>query len=671
MSASQWLPLEQRRSSSPESTYQPTSRAANPKSEARKLVVKLRGALNTLGRVIIYKYDDLQPGKIRLLQVLPGKGKETIRCRVITVYLNNPPKFNTLSYVWNVSSEDDKQSAEFTERIYLNDRYYLIAPNLLSALRFYREHYTEPLWVDFLCINQCDTQEQGKQVLHMRQIYGSAIMVLVWLGDEADDSELAIEFLERIYKEPNTAAFIVQTILSGTCLREWRALDHFWNRKWWMRLWVMQEQAASKTIEVACGSRKVAWEAIYRFTDALTTAISSGKMEACMHIIKKEGIKLNTKVLHHVITLRRLRNGTAHGKRLTILSVLDCTRRALASRGSDKIYGILGFVKDASILVPQPNYECEPQQVYKLLVLSYIDHYKNLDILAQANVHKRLDKLPSWTPDWSDDKRISRLNRTYAPTCFFHAAGDTAASISPSPNDSILTCEGFCIDILDGMCHSLAQGSSSLEQVEPLNATSVYCNDDATFSAIWRSLVSDVRYYPNSSFERAPEAMGGLFVKKCQNWENVFMNRDHESYQPDKETHPDISIFEVWYQQNRLWKVGGRSVQQWAFECFEAAQSVDDDVVLNASFERTMKKKILGRRLITTNKGYIGLAPMASKRRDIICVLFGCSTPVVLRPLEEGGYRFMGECYVHGIMEGEAMTMLGKGECVKNSFELH
>jgi len=36
-------------------------------------------------------------------------------------------------------------------------------------------------------------------------------------------------------------------------------------------------------------------------------------------------------------------------------------------------------------------------------------------------------------------------------------------------------------------------------------------------------------------------------------------------------------------------------------------------------------------------------------------VLEGGSVPFVLRGLDEGGYKFIGESYVHGIMEGEAL----------------
>ena len=53
-----------------------------------------------------------------------------------------------------------------------------------------------------------------------------------------------------------------------------------------------------------------------------------------------------------------------------------------------------------------------------------------------------------------------------------------------------------------------------------------------------------------------------------------------------------------------------------------------------------------------------GLGPDDSKVGDLVCVLFGCSVPVVLRRTAPDDYEFIGECYVHGIMDGEAVQGL-------------
>ena len=68
------------------------------------------------------------------------------------------------------------------------------------------------------------------------------------------------------------------------------------------------------------------------------------------------------------------------------------------------------------------------------------------------------------------------------------------------------------------------------------------------------------------------------------------------------------------------------------------------------------------RRLIITQHEALGLAPEESKKRDLICILYGCSVPVALRRMVDPAsnkeyYIFIGECYVHGIMDGEAFEL--------------
>ena len=59
-----------------------------------------------------------------------------------------------------------------------------------------------------------------------------------------------------------------------------------------------------------------------------------------------------------------------------------------------------------------------------------------------------------------------------------------------------------------------------------------------------------------------------------------------------------------------------------------------------------------------STKKLVGLGPPEAQERDIIAILYGCSVPVILRPeYLDGkcvGYRFVGEAFVYGHMDGEA-----------------
>jgi hypothetical protein len=57
-----------------------------------------------------------------------------------------------------------------------------------------------------------------------------------------------------------------------------------------------------------------------------------------------------------------------------------------------------------------------------------------------------------------------------------------------------------------------------------------------------------------------------------------------------------------------------------------------------------------------------GLAPESARNEDLVCILLGCSVPVILRRMSEDKYSLIGEAYVHGKMQGEAMSDRSKLE---------
>lgn len=79
-----------------------------------------------------------------------------------------------------------------------------------------------------------------------------------------------------------------------------------------------------------------------------------------------------------------------------------------------------------------------------------------------------------------------------------------------------------------------------------------------------------------------------------------------------------------------------------------------------------VQQVVWNRRIIRTRgqtgREFIGITPQKSQIYDIICIFFGCSVPVVLRPIPTTGeFTFIGECYVHGVMDGEAVDPMPSG----------
>jgi len=51
----------------------------------------------------------------------------------------------------------------------------------------------------------------------------------------------------------------------------------------------------------------------------------------------------------------------------------------------------------------------------------------------------------------------------------------------------------------------------------------------------------------------------------------------------------------------------------------------------------------------------LGKGPALTRVEDQVWLLHGARAPYVLRPLGDGEYEVVGEAYVHGIMQGEAL----------------
>ncbi|RBA14252.1 hypothetical protein FPRO05_03044 [Fusarium proliferatum] len=76
---------------------------------------------------------------------------------------------------------------------------------------------------------------------------------------------------------------------------------------------------------------------------------------------------------------------------------------------------------------------------------------------------------------------------------------------------------------------------------------------------------------------------------------------------------------------------------------------------IHNSFKDTLP---VDRRFFITELGYVGTGPMSMKPGDHICVLYGGCTPFVVRPVDGVGdedYLFLGESFVNGLMNGEAL----------------
>lgn len=90
----------------------------------------------------------------------------------------------------------------------------------------------------------------------------------------------------------------------------------------------------------------------------------------------------------------------------------------------------------------------------------------------------------------------------------------------------------------------------------------------------------------------------------------------------------------------------------------------------DADWVRSVNGATSNRVFACTKNGYYVLGPKVLAEGDVVCVLWGGKMCFCLRPLAEGRWLLVGECYVHGLMNGEAIDMLNRGDIKEQEFML-
>lgn len=264
--------------------------------------------------------------------------------------------------------------------------------------------------------------------------------------------------------------------------------------------------------------------------------------------------------------------------------------------------------------------------------------------------------LPSWVPDWRWSEGIILAE----PICPHYAHGSSTANIEIVGEDSnspVLRVRGLEID-------TVARCSAPLLARDFYGQKSPDSQLPLTVERLWREICEKQR------FNLADRYLDGqiAFFAFMQTLSNGCVQA------AGHQCRPYDSIPE------RTWL---RKAAQHVVSALGAtADVVADDVRAVAVAEgleresdhdkwsRWAVSASEGRSFARTERGYYVLGPGALEAGDVVCVLFGGKVPFCLRPTSGGRYLLVGECYVHGLMTGEAMGMLGSGELCEKTFEV-
>lgn len=528
----------------------------------------------------------------------------------------------------------------------------------------------------------------------MKQIYSKSKRTIAWVGEESVELAEGIAFLTHLSKVHSE----IETYSNRKHTREvpqhlwlpekWKALELFFDLDWWKRIWTLQEYVSCKAIDLYCGSHHVD-------EDTLATALSSiWHCEPASELIRPD-------LWAAAWTRDRLRiwyQVKGYSENMNLIALMAYTGACELTDPRDRIYGLLGLAKDRDrAIVGRPAYADDVRDIYLRLITSFINEYKSLDIICFAQIFRPAEdkededmsdegpenRWPSWVPDWriravpfvvplmvsqTSGRHIGNFRppvygyfREVQEAKSYHADGGMSSLKIIDTHSTDLKCQGFSIDIIDGLGSVLSSPDHSATQhATPFiqSTSDVNTLDEAFEPEDSSDFMTDIAR--TLTLDRLDRYFSAL--APGEKFRDEFLNLINVAQHVDREDLParGRSVC-AWYDANKDLLLRGRTLDQHCRHWTPTRDISLEDIrthpwafasrLVDTTSPITMQKKLL-----VTAGGLIGMAPPQARKDDLVCVLLGCSVPVVLREVrlgQQSTYRFIGECYLHGFMNGE------------------
>ncbi|KXH47991.1 hypothetical protein CNYM01_02579 [Colletotrichum nymphaeae SA-01] len=588
----------------------------------------------------VYDYRPLGSDEFRLIRVLPTR-TSTIKLEILHGLIRSPPDYVAISYTWGDPGE--------TKRLELDGIEILVSSSLHGALRALRQQKDAVIvWVDALSIDQQNSVEKTQQIQLMTRIYSSAKSVAVWLGPEADESDIAMRFLKEVARKPDARDF-TPLISSGTRKAEVRAVISLFEREYWNRLWVVQEVFNARRITVYCGSSVLPWET---YTDAASVFRSNRKVlnnylsgtgqgKAYTGVSRNHFTYAAILANHGPSSLPKSRSltGFIFGES-SLLEVMRACRNKGATDPRDKVFGTLGLLSESLRNDIRVDYGMTVKSIYTNIVNLIASTTGQLDVICDSihyPLHANNASLPSWVPDWSHNpgtKAIGAMNLTSK----FTASLSQKAKIML--NGNLLEISGVEIDSIE--VHGIAVG--------PLGMLADYLMAFVHWRALFlgkykgEKLDNQYHFFRALCLNQIPAE-----VKSPEQWVTAC---NHVFASLLRERLPELPLDqELEKYVNSTTTIGPQDRRQFLQEHFG--------------------DRMRGRCFYVTSEGLLGMGSGYMAVGDAIIVPFGCSTPIIIRPEgSDGGYRYVGDAYLNGFMYGRAIDQWRKGERKERKFKL-
>jgi hypothetical protein len=611
-------------------------------------------------RVVGILYSDLPldtQDKIRLVKIagnLTASGDIILELSVAN--LAKDPNYLALSYTWGCATyEEEAESAGMSStpecQIMCNGVKMRITKNLYAFLLMARDNpdlSARSMWIDAICINQGNADEQASQVSLMAAIFRSAEFIIVWLGSDGDgDAAKGFDLVKAIVRHPNSLDDISPENMGGDQMMEilgpcgdvmyWQSMAKLFRRRYFSRVWIIQEIILARKAMVFCGRHSISWDELVKASHFVAVTAWKTWIIAQSH-----------HPFHHTIPTALYYSKHRDDRGLSrMLYYLALGRRFMALDDRDKIYALLGV--GGSVAGKRrlyPDYNKSVVNIYTDAAIQILIDSDRLDLLAHAEgdeFHKMKD-LPSWVPDWSCTQRVG-IEGVDIPR--FSAAGSVTPNIYIDEGRRTLTVKGVKLDDLVLVGESkrdLLAGKQIPGWLEILErAPPIYCTGESRFDVLWRTLIANTagvpaRYPASSKYGAAFSIWFQSIIQTCcdetmANYVLSLLSKPNgDAVMPDTDTSVSMRILDGgWYYANPT----------------KHSVSKDDygTTYYHAQFLR----------LFLTKNGYLGVGSESLTVHDSVWIIAGSSIPLVLREAEPGKFKLVGGVYVHGFMNGQAM----------------
>ncbi|KAE9373955.1 HET-domain-containing protein [Stipitochalara longipes BDJ] len=625
-----------------------------------------------------FEYTPLEQLQIRLLVLAPGSETEQLVCGLSVVDLDACPSYFALSYVWGCENRPNnitcrhagipKGAPQNGPRIFTSSipTYLKITDNLKDAMQTIRSTSKyQYFWIDSLCINQEDVHERSQQVQLMDQIYKNAEEVLIYVGPEDSKTSSTFKFFHSVSKKGDLGNDVrvwfpgvyggLHLVSESELLKSYKVHDpwigwtEFLIRPWFSRLWTWQEVIVSRQATIICGKHQMPWDVL---------------VEAC-RVVEISGIDLSDprrsraiSILHMEETRRALISYSTLDpnyappeeiificNQVAFSTLLNGTRQTMTTDPRDKIFAILNICRvhgpeTKTYLVP--DYTLPVREVFLRAMAAWFHEStkdSRLDFLhyVQGSFNSTSGfNLPSWVPDWTH--RYSANPLRLLSSFKSRASGRSSYAVTFPPMSAISDVSADVLLVVRGirlMCIKELQRATELER---------------------RHAAMLPRYqahYP-TSHETYLEAYSQI-------WN---LNYPHHSTKPSRPQPRAYWLHEPHFEL-------GQQLLATPDEDQPTRHTQEElDALLPPVIRAGLVEGLaLGRAFFVSNDGFIGLVPQDAETGDEIVLLFGLTTPFVVRRQASGHFTLVGECLVHGIMDGEAMEGLPEERVEDFSFQ--